>query len=276
MDKILKYLFKLLFGVFFTTIGNAQSIINQDSILDFVEQMHEFTGGNDSMMNFIKQNFIYPPIALEKDLQGNVVVSFVINEKGKVTNAKVIDSKYIISDQYKSKKLSSEKNALNDEALRIVNAMPDWKPGYQNGNPAKVLFRLPIKFSISEEISESKKDTLYQGSDLVITYVEPSMDEVALMKHYLNNMKYPIQALEYNMEGVVTVEYVIDEAGKLKNAHVVKSIFNYEDGNKEAQDALKKEALRIVNSFKKWRIHTKDGKAVEVKYNMPFTFKLDN
>lgn len=276
MDKILKYLFKLLFGVFFTTIGNAQSIINQDSILDFVEQMPEFTGGNDSMMNFIKQNFIYPPIALEKDLQGNVVVSFVINEKGKVTNAKVIDSKYIISDQYKSKKLSSEKNALNDEALRIVNAMPDWTPGYQNGNPAKVLFRLPIKFSISEEISESKKDTLYQGSDLVITYVEPSMDEVALMKHYLNNMKYPIQALEYNMEGVVTVEYVIDEAGKLKNAHVVKSIFNYEDGNKEAQDALKKEALRIVNSFKKWRIHTKDGKAIEVKYNMPFTFKLDN
>lgn len=74
----------------------------------------------------------------------------------------------------------------------------------------------------------------------------------------------------------ITVEYVIDEAGKLKNAHVVKSIFNYEDGNKEAQDALKKEALRIVNSFKKWRIHTKDGKAVEVKYNMPFTFKLDN
>ncbi|MBK6329313.1 MAG: hypothetical protein IPF62_01885 [Bacteroidetes bacterium] len=193
----MKYLFKLLFGVFFTTIGNAQSIINQDSILDFVEQMHEFTGGNDSMMNFIKQNFIYPPIALEKDLQMFLIC---YKRKGKVTNAKVIDSKYIISDQYKSKKLSSEKNALNDEALRIVNAMPDWKPGYQNGNPAKVLFRLPIKFSISEEISESKKDTLYQGSDLVITYVEPSMDEVALMKHYLKKLTISNSSTEYNMK----------------------------------------------------------------------------
>lgn len=106
----------------------------EDPIFVVVEEMPEFPGGQDSLAKFIAANLVYPVKAKENNIQGKVMIEFVVDEKGKVTNAKVI------------KGIGS---GCDEEALRIVNRMPKWKPGKQRNKPVNVRFVLPIKFSLN-------------------------------------------------------------------------------------------------------------------------------
>jgi TonB family protein len=82
---------------------------------------------------YIIDNVHYPGKELKKSKQGRVVVKFVVNEKGRITNCEVVQ------------KLGKKYDA---EALRVVKSMPPWKPEIKNGKPVKVLFKLPIVFNI--------------------------------------------------------------------------------------------------------------------------------
>jgi TonB family protein len=94
----------------------------------------EFVGGNDALMKFLASNMHYPEKAQKDKVSGMVVVSFVIDKAGKVKNAVV------------KRGVSPE---LDQEALRIVNAMPAWKPGSVNGQPIESEFTLPIRFALN-------------------------------------------------------------------------------------------------------------------------------
>lgn len=108
-----------------------------------VEEMPEFPGGQDSLRNFIAQTVEYPEVSREMDVQGRVFVEFVVNYKGEVCEAKIVRS--------------VDKN-LDMEALRVIKALPNWKPGYQRGEPVNVKFTLPINFKLSKvEDGEKKK-----------------------------------------------------------------------------------------------------------------------
>ena len=92
-----------------------------------------FTGGEDSLQHYLKKNLVYPPSALEKRIEGSVIVQFVVEEEGQLTNLYVV------------KGLSPE---CDQEALRLVKGMRKWEPGIQRGNPVRVQFDLPIKFEL--------------------------------------------------------------------------------------------------------------------------------
>ena len=94
------------------------------------EIMPQFPGGQDSMMNYLRNNLIYPET--QADYEGNVYVKFVINEDGSINNAQIV------------KGLAP---AFDMEALRVVNQMPAWIPGKQNNVPVKTYFTLVVKFS---------------------------------------------------------------------------------------------------------------------------------
>lgn len=96
-----------------------------------VEEMPQFPGGDEEMRNFISTNTIYPEIAKKNGIQGRVYVKYVINTKGKVTDAKVIRGVH---------------KELDTEALRVINSMPDWKPGMQIGVAVNVEFTVPVNF----------------------------------------------------------------------------------------------------------------------------------
>ncbi|HCS22042.1 MAG TPA: energy transducer TonB [Bacteroidetes bacterium] len=106
---------------------------NEPEIFVVVEDMPSFPGGQDSMTKFIAANLVYPVKAKENNIQGRVLIEFVVDEKGKVTNAKVV------------KGIGS---GCDEEALRIVNSMPNWNPGKQRNKPVKVRFVLPIRFQL--------------------------------------------------------------------------------------------------------------------------------
>lgn len=95
------------------------------------DEMPEFPGGMASLLKFINSSVKYPVIAQENGIQGKVIITFVIDKEGEVTNVKVfrgIDS------------------SLDAEAMRVVKNLPKWKPGKQNGRPVKVNYNVPINF----------------------------------------------------------------------------------------------------------------------------------
>jgi protein TonB len=99
-----------------------------------VENMPEFPGGDLGLMKFIQKNVKYPAIAKEYNITGKVYVSFIVDKGGSVTNVKIVRG--------------VDKN-LDAEALRVVSALPKYKPGKQRGKPVRVMFTIPINFTLN-------------------------------------------------------------------------------------------------------------------------------
>lgn len=114
-------------------IGNAE---RRTDVFKTVEQMPQFPGGNAEMLQFIKDNLRYPTIAAENGIQGKVVVVFVVEKDGSLSDIKIVKS---IDPQ------------CDREAVRIVKSMPKWQPGKQNGSAVPVDYTLPITFRIQEQ-----------------------------------------------------------------------------------------------------------------------------
>ncbi len=109
----------------------AAETIKETAIFTIVEQMPVFKGGESSMMSFISKNVKYPAVAREKELQGKVFVSFVVNETGAISDAKV---------------LRGVAPELDAAAISVISKMPDWTPGKQNGRNVSVQYNLLINF----------------------------------------------------------------------------------------------------------------------------------
>jgi protein TonB len=96
-----------------------------------VEDMPEFPGGDLALRKWIATHVKYPVIAQENGIQGKVYITFVVGKDGKVRNASVA---------------RGVDPSLDKEAIRVVNSLPDWKPGKQRGNPVNVSYTIPINF----------------------------------------------------------------------------------------------------------------------------------
>ena len=135
--KALPYLFLFLFC---SAILHAQDNVDppvpvvSDKIFQVVEQMPEYPGGDEAMMKLIQQHITYPSDAREMNLQGRVVLGFVVNEDGS------LDSFAVKRGLWPS---------IDAEALRVVRLLKDFKPGKQQGKAVRVSFVLPIMFRVS-------------------------------------------------------------------------------------------------------------------------------
>lgn len=105
----------------------------EDEPVKFSEEMPEFPGGMEGLRAYLRSHIQYPLAAREAGIEGKVMVTFVVNKEGKIERATVV---------------RSIGGGCDKEALRVVNAMPAWKPGKQNGLPVKVWYTLPVAFSL--------------------------------------------------------------------------------------------------------------------------------
>ena len=102
-------------------------------VFTYVEQMPVFPGGEAALMKFIHDNLKYPAVSLEEGVQGTVMLRFVVLENGSVGDVQILKSLDTYCDR---------------EAKRVVQALPRFTPGRQQGKPVKVWFQLPIRFEI--------------------------------------------------------------------------------------------------------------------------------
>jgi len=107
---------------------------DDDEFFMVVENMPEFPGGDLGLMRYIQKNVKYPAIAKEYNITGKVFVSFIVDKSGSVTNVKVVRG--------------VDKN-LDAEAVRVVKSLPKYKPGKQRGKAVRVMFTIPINFTLS-------------------------------------------------------------------------------------------------------------------------------
>ena len=103
-------------------------------VFDVVENMPEFPGGMTAMMQFLAENVCYPEAAEKSGTQGRVIATFIVEKDGSITNIKIVKS---VSEE------------LDAEAKRVIEAMPNWKPGKQSGEPVRVKYTIPITFRLS-------------------------------------------------------------------------------------------------------------------------------
>ncbi|MFA4852284.1 MAG: energy transducer TonB [Bacteroidales bacterium] len=142
--KTIKVLFILL--VILSIKANAQktdtSISKKtDVVLIIVEVMPLYPGGEEAMFKFIGDNTIYPIIAKEKGVSGTVIVTFVVEKDGSISNVNL---------------LKDIGGGCGEEAVRVVKAMPRWIPGKQNGVNIRVQYNLPIRFTLGNEKEQKK------------------------------------------------------------------------------------------------------------------------
>lgn len=124
--------------LFFKDKGQTMSEDISSSYADvytIVEVMPEFPGGDESLKEFLAKNIVYPEKAMKYDIQGTVYVQFIVNKNGNIRNALV---------------LRGIGGGCDEEAIRVVKSMPNWKPGTQNEKPVNVKFNLPIQYSLSQ------------------------------------------------------------------------------------------------------------------------------
>ena len=105
----------------------------ENKVFDVVEQMPSFPGGMPALMQWLSQNIKYPVIAAENGVQGRVIVQFVVEKDGSVTDVHVA---------------KSVDPSLDKEATRVVKAMPKWNPGKQNGSAVRVKYTVPVMFKL--------------------------------------------------------------------------------------------------------------------------------
>jgi protein TonB len=105
----------------------------ENKVFDVVEVMPSFPGGQAALMQWLGKNIKYPVVAEENGVQGRVVVTFVVEKDGSITDVKVV---------------KSVDPSLDKEAARVVKSMPHWIPGKQNGSAVRVKYTVPVTFKL--------------------------------------------------------------------------------------------------------------------------------
>ena len=136
------------------SVAVKDTLTPDESVFEVVEQMPEFPGGYKEMMKYIEQNMRYPEEAKKAGTQGRVVVQFLVNKNGAISDVSV---------------LHSVDRLLDAEAVRLVRSMPKWKPGMQKGKAVTVKYTVPLSFKLMEDVkaeaSDKKNDEIIVNTD---------------------------------------------------------------------------------------------------------------
>lgn len=108
-------------------------VVEETKIFTVVEQMPMYPGGDAALMGYLRDNIHYPTIAAENGVQGRVVVGFVVERDGSITDVNI---------------LRGVDPSLDREAMRVVKSMPRWNPGKQNGSAVRVKYQVPVSFRL--------------------------------------------------------------------------------------------------------------------------------
>ena len=151
---------------------NAMAVDVREDAFDVVEEMPEFPGGPKAMMEYLMKNVSYPKTAFDANIQGRVIAQFVVDKEGTVRGAHVV---------------KSVDPALDNEALRVINSMPKWKPGRQNGKVVNVKYTIPVSFTLQgdDKKEEGNIQIRYAGTTkdplFIVDGVKTSAEKVKAM-----------------------------------------------------------------------------------------------
>ncbi len=235
----------------FITTPRAPVVMEEGAPFVVVEEMPMFPGGDTALLAWIVKNTKYPENAKKNGIEGRVIVRFCVTDVGGIDRVSVL--KGVDTD-------------LDNEAIRVVTALPKFKPGKQGGKPVNVWYMVPITFGLDKPADKlapapPPPPPMPPGYD-----VPPAFKggETAIYNFINSNIVYPQTAKESLISGKVNVRFSIETDGTVSGVSVIRGI----------NPALDAEAVRVIKLLPAWNPATIDGKPVKVWYTIPVIFKI--
>ena len=218
-----------------------------------VDTMPEFPGGDKALLKYIAENTVYPKQAMKENIQGKVITRFKVRENGTVSDVSVLKG---VDPQ------------LDTEAIRVVSAIPEFKPGKLHGVAVPVWYVIPITFTLNDDNHQQRSRFDVTGSDTVYSYTE-EMPEFpggykALQKFKSDNVIYPDELKSLGVEGVVIVRFLIEKNGSVSNIRIMQGV----------SPSLDAEAMRVAKLMPAWQPGKDNGKPVKFLNLTNFDFLL--
>ena len=133
MKKFLIMALMALFGL--TTVSAQKTVVakKNQQVFDVVEKMPEYPGGQAALFEYLSTNVKYPADAEKKKVEGRVLVTFIVNTDGSITDIELVRKAF---------------PSLDAEAVRVISGMPKWIPGEQKGQKVRVKYTVPLPFRL--------------------------------------------------------------------------------------------------------------------------------
>jgi TonB family protein len=250
------------------TLQAQEPAVTDTTIYQAVQEMPRFPGcealdttlqvkqqcAEANLMNFLYSNIQYPLEARAEGIQGTVVLSFIVETDGTISDLKTV---------------RDIGGGCAEEAMRVVGAMNRvgirWAPGKQMGNPVRVRFNLPVRFRL-----EDPKPYVLVGRDTVYVEFEDTLQYAggseALLSYIEKGLKYPEEGLATCAVGHMEVKILVYPNGYVK-------VLDVTDFN-NLGDEFQFEAIRLASgTFRKWTPATYDGKRVASAFDMQVFFQ---
>lgn len=176
--------------------NTASMPASKQSEMSVIEQMPQFPGGEAELGQFLSKNIVYPAEAASEKVQGDVKVSFTINDKGYIRNPKIIERMGY---------------GLDEEALRVVLKMPRWQPGKQGGRAIAVQYNLNISFTM--EADKEKR----QGSAITPFDQKLQKTETVSLAKRFTETRLPAQTIAGFNVGLNPKNYPVGKIAKIAN-----------------------------------------------------------
>lgn len=290
--KLVKYLIALPLALLLMA-GNSVYAQNQreSEIFTEVEKYPEFPGGNQAFMKYLVESIKYPVKAQENNEQGRVITNFVVEKDGSISNIKVI---------------RGVTAALDAEAVRLLNSMPNWQSGEHQGKPARVRFTLPIVFRLQggsagksqSPVTPVSADVNEKGKILdevvVVGYGPTHRESIPSPQEYAESKDNEIFVVvedqpEFPGGSAAMMHFIAENIRYPKEAHekgiqgrVITKFIVRKDGNIDSvqivrgvDPLLDAEAIRVLESMPTWKPGKQRGQPVNVMFTLPVVFRLD-
>ncbi len=231
----------------------AQEKRAEEKVYMSADQMPEFPGGQSAMLKFVTDNFRMLPGLPNEPLNGTMVASFVITPEGKVSQVEIV------------KKLSP---TLDAEMVRVVSAMPTWKPGVHQGVPVAVRSSVPLKvawkgLTPNNALANIINGHLQQEQPKLQATPEFPGGEKALWE-YMKEKKASLEdAKQMKVAGVFEAEFMVSETGKVTDIRITRAL--HPDFSKAVRQA--------IEEMPAWKPAKQKGKAVPAIYSFAYEVK---
>ncbi|MGI6074465.1 MAG: energy transducer TonB [Fermentimonas sp.] len=242
-------------------------VSKSDKVYENPDIMPIYVGGTPEMHRFISNTLSYPAESVEKEEQGLVVYTFVVEKDGTLSNFN---------------RIHGATPLLNEEALRILKNMPPWRPGRHNGEIVRSETYVPMYFKLNKNATYTtrpsssatakayaKTDESVIENNKIYTIVDKmpkyTYGEAELAKFIAHNIRYPKEALQQGIEGRILCSFIVGADGSISNIDVVSGI----------NPSLNDEAIRVLGLMPKWIPGENNGEKVNVKCILPIDFTID-
>ncbi len=251
----------------------AVDTLPHGEIFKVVEEMPQFPGCEEvadpgkrnlcsqkKMLAFIYENVKYPKEAREAGTEGMVVVSFIVEKDGSIADAEIV---------------RSIGSGCDEEVLRVVYLMPNWKPGKQNGKKVRVHYNLPVKFKLDDDSKKIEKN--YLGIDIPPAFQgcehlsgnERQACTSKMAKHFIaQNVNFSEKAVKESISDILLANFTIGADGIVKDVELEQRLGNGCD----------EEVIRTIKNMPKWTPAEKGGKPTEVVFHgmqLKFDFRSE-